>query len=408
VEKKIRGTNVQNFIEHIKSEHAIVQQHITAYEPIDKVVEKDADGTLVIHPSFKTILQHKLEQNPHFQQWYKDEFPKSGGLLNIHRLNSNYPTLREFIASFSSFSTSLGKRHASQSPRELGVHPRTEMDSASGVEVGPVKETPRELELKAELERMRLELAEFRQEYRKDQEERRKDKLDIIQATAATASTTQEMIKEATEALEEKGACEQHTLKENQELKKKNKSLEQTEKGVYTKKINKAIKERDAAIKEREDLAVQNKLLAAENTIQRRHVERLSGNGHLHDFQIMMEEFHLSKTVTKSYRGDFLPVPSTFSVDVYRRVFSVVMSVALDDVHNCSNSAPYNRFVLGRYAGPIFSKMAIDELVDANLKLITWMCNKLGVDIPTNLVGTYASISGDPFASPEVCNSVFC
>jgi len=128
VEKKIRGTNIQNFVEHVKTEYAIVQQHITAYEPIDTVVEKDADGTMRINPIFKLILQHKLEQHPHFQQWYKDEIPKSGGLLNIHRLNSNYPTLREFIATFSSFSTSLGKRHTICSPRELGVNPQMEME----------------------------------------------------------------------------------------------------------------------------------------------------------------------------------------------------------------------------------------------------------------------------------------
>jgi hypothetical protein len=220
-----------------------------------------------------------------------------------------------------------------------------------------------------------------------------------IQAITSTVSTTQAMVKEGLEA---KGVSEQRTIEENKLLRTTNKSLEQTDKGVYTKQINQANKERDAAIKERDEIAMKIKILLAEAKTPKRQIEQISGNGYLDDFKTVMEELDKSIAGKQTPRGTQLTATQTFSPETYQRVFAVVMSKALDNTNNCSDSPSRHRFVLGKYNGPIFSKMAVDELISACLKIITWMCEKLQIEVPANLVGSYTPISGDPFSLPEV------
>jgi hypothetical protein len=220
-----------------------------------------------------------------------------------------------------------------------------------------------------------------------------------IQTFTSTVSTTQTMVKEGLEA---KGACEQRTIEENKLLRTTNKSLEQTEKGVYTKQINQANKERDAAIKERDEMAMKYEILLTEIKSHHRNIDQLSGHGYLCDFKAVIEELDRSKIVKKTHRGTQMTAVQTFPHETYRRMFVIVMSKALDNLNNCSESPHYHRFVLGKYNGPIFSKVAVDELISACLKLIKWMREKLQMEVPADFVVPYAPISGDPFALPEV------
>jgi hypothetical protein len=306
---------------------------------------------------------------------------------------------------FPSSSTSLGKRHAIGSPRELGVHPQMDMDTGSGGAAGFVKETlcsdERIRKFEETIQALMQRLGDL---------PGKEDLRDVIAAvkevTTFSAKETQAVVKES---LEEKGACEQHIVEEKKrleaekkELETKTKSLEQTEKGVYTKKINQANKERDAAIEERDDMAVETRILLAEAKIHQHQIEQLSGNRYLCDFKKVIEEFDQLKSGKLPPRGTQLTAIQSFSLETYQRLFVTVMSKALDNVENCSDSPNHTRFVLGKYVGPIFPKMAVDELISACLKLITWMCEKLGEDVPGNLMGSYAPISGDPFALPEV------
>jgi vacuolar-type H+-ATPase subunit I/STV1 len=279
-----------------------------------------------------------------------------------------------------------------------------DMDTGSGGAAGFVKETlcsdERIRKLEETIQTLMQRLGDL---------PGKEDLRDVIAAvkevTTFSAKETQAVVKES---LEEKGVCEQHIVEEKKrleaekkELKAKTKSLEQTEIGNYTKQINQANKERDAAIEERDDMAVETRILIAEAKTERR-IEQLDEYGHLRDFKAVIEELDRSKAGKIVHRGTQLTAVKTFSLETYRRMFAIVMSKALDNMDNCSESPDFHRFVLGKYNGPIFSKMAVDELISACLKIITWMCEKLRMEVPPDFVAPYAPISGDPFALPEV------
>ena len=198
VMKKVRDTNVQHFVAFAEERYNIVQQHIIGYAPIDSIKETAADGTVHINPIFQMMLKHKMENNPFFQEFKKEVYPKSGGLLNPYKLCKIVPSFKDLLKSFSSTNhhTGKGKRRADYEPEKRF---RTD-DGASGsamvVEEAVAHPVLAEIEgLKEELEKTKEALVA------KDNTITAKD-LEIATLRAHVAGACTEMVQLAQESSE--------------------------------------------------------------------------------------------------------------------------------------------------------------------------------------------------------------
>ena len=441
VEKRIRGSNIQNFLEHIKSEHAIVQQHITAYEPIDKVVDKSDDGTIVINPIFKLILQHKLEHRPHFQQWYKDEIPKSGGLLNIHRLNSNYPILREFIATFSSFSTSLGKRHTICSPRELGVNPQMEMErsdttsfTASPAAAAKCSKTNEEIaaiiaekDREIELLKSKLNHQEVLNEVKALIIENRERTLEGINQLRAPITTAVEFGAKTVEKVDQLHA-ELQTVKKTQEqfdeLEAQHKhdqtviASDAAKRGHIARKTNSLEKELEqrATAEELVDKVIEGFQAAIyEGRVQHSLVQTgavaafadewsgKAGYERLPEFKGKLIHFHLSKP-GKTYRRPEVPTKQIPSDQAIRMCMDYMVHYGFSGKFTLmQDSTIGHRFTLTCYDGPIYGPNTTDEIVSVLLAHIEFLYKQLRLRnyFDPKPITDFAA-DPDAFSRPEV------
>ena len=83
------------------------------------------------------MLKHKMEHNPFFQEFKKEEFPKSGGLLNPYKLCKIVPSFKDLLKSLCSTNhhTGKGKRRADYEPEK---RPRVDDGaSSSAMDVTP-------------------------------------------------------------------------------------------------------------------------------------------------------------------------------------------------------------------------------------------------------------------------------
>jgi hypothetical protein len=122
VTNKVRESNVSRFMASMSAKYNIQKQHITGYESIDGISERDDNGKVIVNGIFKNMLRLYLERSPNFLEPYTTtDIPRSGGLFNIPKLTRTYPELREFI----SLLTSSGGLNNSDSTHELKKPPST-------------------------------------------------------------------------------------------------------------------------------------------------------------------------------------------------------------------------------------------------------------------------------------------
>lgn len=176
VSTKIRDSNVQSFMNFMTEKYHIVQQSILGYSPVDSCTDTSSDGTRSINPIFGFMLKHKMENNPNFREFKMEEYPRSGGLLNPHKLCKIDKSFKSLISSISS----TGKRPANDYPEKR----RREDDSTLILgEASGAASTSAE-------ERLKTQLAEQERELRGAVEREKELRTEIEQLTAKNDELT--------------------------------------------------------------------------------------------------------------------------------------------------------------------------------------------------------------------------
>jgi hypothetical protein len=117
------------------------------------------------------------------------------------------------------------------------------------------------------------------------------------------------------------------------------------------------------------------------------------------EFQLVEEQNPDKKQRHTPRRQDLQP--ASFLIETFQRYYNILISVAYENLDNCTDSKAKHRLAMGKLNGPAFAEKVFKQLQRAYIRQITYLCEKLGIDVLEDLDQVYEPVD-DPFSLPEV------
>jgi hypothetical protein len=404
-ETKIRPNQLEDAIntynQHIPQSKAAVLTLIPTYEKIIKFEKKS--GKYTKHALYKIIFEEKTKR--------RNQLPSTYRVWNINSPRSN---------TFPSSSTSLGKRHAIGSPRELGVHTtpspaavakcsRTDEEIAA-----IIAEKDREIELlrsekDKEIDRLQSQL--ICQELGAKTLEKMDqlyEKMDQMHAEVQTVKKTNEQFdaQEAkyndlqTQHEHDREVIASDAAKRGHLAREKNAMAKELEKRSNTEQIiGEAVQQLVAVFHEHAQQQALPQTTFVDSAIML-NMATVLGYSQFPDFVKTIIDFQLStKPHYTGHRQNLDVIP--FSLDTFWRYWNILQPVAREKLANCTESVDKLRFVLGIINAPICAEKMFKRLQNTLVDQVKHLCIKNQIDIHDDLYLEYSPVD-DPFSLPEV------